>query len=210
MEFKRVLVLSPHTDDGELGAGGTIARLIEEGTEVYFLVFSSCGKSVPEGFAPDAIKKECQRATRILGVLPERLFLLEYEVRTFPQFRQDILENMIDFRKKIDPDLVLVPSSRDTHQDHSVVYSEAIRAFKKESSIWGYEHSWNNLSFSTDIFIRLSEGQLTKKLKALKCYKSQQIKSYFDPKYVRAIVQSRGTQVDWPYAESFELIRMLF
>ncbi|MBT4611169.1 MAG: hypothetical protein HOC05_14085, partial [Gemmatimonadetes bacterium] len=32
---ERILVLAPHTDDGELGCGGTISRLIEKGCEVY-------------------------------------------------------------------------------------------------------------------------------------------------------------------------------
>lgn len=37
--FKNVLVLAPHTDDGELGAGGTINRLIEEGSKVTYAAF---------------------------------------------------------------------------------------------------------------------------------------------------------------------------
>ena len=46
MNFDRVLTLSPHTDDGELGCGGTIARFIDEGKEVYYIVVSTCEKSV--------------------------------------------------------------------------------------------------------------------------------------------------------------------
>ena len=40
-DMKKVLVLAPHTDDGELGCGGTVARLLEEGCEVHFAVFST-------------------------------------------------------------------------------------------------------------------------------------------------------------------------
>jgi LmbE family N-acetylglucosaminyl deacetylase len=198
MYFDRALILSPHTDDGELGAGGTIARFIEN------------AKSVPEGLPPDTIKKECMSATEILGITPERLFLLDYEVRTFPTYRQEILENMIEFRQKIKPDLVLAPSSTDTHQDHSIIHQEAIRAFKKEASIWGYEHPWNNLSFTTDIFVKLTEKHLEIKLQALKSYKSQLDKAYFSEKYISSLVQTRGVQVDWPYAEAFELSRLLY
>ena len=53
--MKKVLVLAPHTDDGELGCGGTVARLLEEGCEVHFAVFSTCAESVPAGFPADEL-----------------------------------------------------------------------------------------------------------------------------------------------------------
>ena len=46
---QRVLVMSPHTDDAELGCGGTMARWIEEGAEVYEAAFSTAELSLPEG-----------------------------------------------------------------------------------------------------------------------------------------------------------------
>ena len=207
--FNRVLVLSPHVDDGELGCGGTMAKWIEEGKEIYYVAFSWCGKSIPKRLPPDILKRECVSATTTLGVSIKRLFLLDYDVRTFPEFRQEILDSMIEFKKKIKPELILVPSSHDTHQDHHVIYQEAIRAFKKEASIWGYEQPWNNLSFTTDIFVKLNKGHLDLKLKALKKYKSQLGKSYFDKKYLHGLEQTRGMQIYCSYAEAFELVRMI-
>ena len=49
--FKRILVLAPHTDDGEFGCGGSIARFIEEGKEVFYVAFSAAEKSVPSNFS---------------------------------------------------------------------------------------------------------------------------------------------------------------
>ena len=209
LNCNRVLILSPHVDDGELACGGTIAKWIEEGKEIYYVAFSWCGKSIPKRLPTDILKKECRRAAKTLGVPTERLFLLDYDVRTFPEFRQEILDTMIEFKKNINPELVLVPSSHDTHQDHHVIYQEAIRAFKKETSIWGYEQPWNNLSFTTDIFVKLKEEHLEIKLKALKHYKSQLGRSYFDNKYLHCLEQTRGMQINWPYAEAFELVRMI-
>ena len=54
----RVLVLAPHTDDGELGCGGTISRMVEEGREVYYAAFSTAAESVPPPFPPDILEKE--------------------------------------------------------------------------------------------------------------------------------------------------------
>jgi len=207
--FSRILVLSPHTDDGEIGAGGTIARFVEEGKEIYYVAFSSCEASVPKGFPEDVLKIECKKATSILGIKPENVILLEYEVRTFPLHRQEILDDMIALNRQIKPELVLVPSSNDIHQDHQVIYAEALRAFKKNASIWGYEHPWNNLSFTTDIFVKLEERHIKKKIDAMKQYESQNFRSYFDEKYIKALAYMRGTQVDYPFAETFELIRLL-
>jgi len=207
--FDQILVLSPHTDDGEIGAGGTIARFVEEEKEIYYVAFSSCEASVPKGFPEDVLKIECKKATSILGIKPENVILLEYEVRTFPLHRQEILDDMIALNRQIKPELVLVPSSNDMHQDHQVIYAEALRAFKKNASIWGYEHPWNNLTFTTDIFVKLEERHIKKKIEAMKQYESQNFRSYFDEKYIKALAYMRGTQVDYPFAETFELIRLL-
>ena len=204
-----ILILSPHTDDGEIAAGGTIARFIEEDKEVYYVAFSSCEMSVPNNFPRDVLKTECEEATKVLGIKSKNLILLDYEVRTFPLHRQEILDDIIKLNNRIKPDLVLVPSSNDIHQDHQTIYKEALRAFKKNSSIWGYEHPWNNLTFTTDIFVKLEEKQIKKKIEALKAYKSQDFRTYFEERYIRALAYTRGTQVNFTYAECFELLRLL-
>lgn len=206
----KILVISPHTDDAELGAGGTIARFIDEGKEVHYLAFSLCETSVPEGWPKDTLEKECSLSLKSLGIIAERIHMLNYQVRTFPEHRQEILENLIKFKDNIVPDLVLVPSSQDMHQDHGVIYWEALRAFKKDSSIWGYEHPWNNLTFTTDIFISLNEEHLERKIKALREYLSQRIRSYMDERNIRSLAITRGSQLDLPYAEVFELIRLIY
>ena len=95
------------------------------------------------------------------------------------------------------------------HQDHQTISEEVLRAFKKTSSIWGYEHPWNNLAFTTDIFVKLEARHIKKKIGALGQYKSQDFKPYFDEKYLMALAYTRGTQVGYPFAETFELVRLL-
>jgi LmbE family N-acetylglucosaminyl deacetylase len=199
-----ILILSPHTDDGEVSAGGTIARFVEEKKEVFYLAFSSCEKSVPQGYEQDILKKECFEATQELGIEKKNVTLLDFEVREFPRLRQEILDYMILIGNDIQPDLVLTPSSFDTHQDHHVIYNESLRAFKKTSSIWGMEHPWNNLSFRTDIFVKLEDRHIEKKINTLKKYSSQSHKNYFDSQYIRASAYTRGMTV-----EVFECIRMM-
>ena len=207
--FNLILVISPHTDDGEIAAGGTIARFAEEGKEVYYTAFSSCEASVPSEFPEDILKVECKKATEILEISAESVVLLDYEVRTFPLHRQEILNDLIRLNEEINPDLVLIPSSNDLHQDHQTIFAEGLRAFKKTSSIWGYEHPWNNLTFTTDIFVKLKKRHIQKKIEALKEYKSQDFRPYFDEAYITGLAYTRGVQVNYPLAETFELVRLL-
>ncbi len=209
VDFKRIVVISPHTDDGELGAGGTIARFLGEGKEVYYVAFSGCELSVPVGLPKDILRKECVRSTSAVGLPAERVKLLDYQVRTFPQHRQEILEELVRISRELQPDLVMVPSSQDMHQDHGTIYQESLRAFKRNASIWGYEHPWNNLTFTTDIFVKLNEEHVQKKLKALSEYKSQGSRGYMKESNVRSLLTARGAQLDTEYAETFELVRWI-
>jgi len=204
--FERVLVLAPHTDDGEIGCGGTISRFVEEGCKVFYVAFSAAEKSVPRELPNDILKEEVQRATAALGIRMDDLVTFDYQVRDFSTYRQDILEDMVRLEKDIRPEMVLLPSPKDTHQDHEVIAHEAFRAFKKVTML-GYEIPWNNLTFNTSGFLFLQERHLSMKVEALKCYRSQQGKRYFNEDFVRSMARMRGTQIGTDYAEAFEIIR---
>lgn len=206
--FERIVVLAPHTDDGEIGCGGSISKFIEEGKEVYYIAFSTARKSLRLGLPPDTLEREVKEATKVLGVDAAKLILFNYEVRTFPQHRQEILEDLVKLREKLNPDLVLVPSPTDIHQDHQVIANESLRAFKK-ITVLGYEQPWNNIDFTTRNFIRLEKGNLIKKIDALKCYKSQMHRTYLTEEFVWSLARIRGSQIENEYAEAFEVLRFI-
>lgn len=206
--FKRILVLAPHTDDGELGAGGTIAKLIENGSDVFYAAFSTAETSVPEGFPKDILKTEVRNATKNLGIKKDNLFIYDYEVRKLNYARQEILEDLINLRKVIDPQLILMPCLHDIHQDHSTVASEGLRAFKNKT-ILGYELIWNNLTFSTACFVSLDHIHIQKKCHALKAYDSQQGRDYMSDEFIWSLAKSRGVQIGSTYAEAYEVIRLI-
>lgn len=204
--FRSILVLAPHTDDGELGAGGAIAKFIEEGLDVTYVAFSTAEQSVPEGLPKDILKTEVKAATKSLGILDENLIIFNYEVRKLNYVRQEILEELVRIRKIKNFDLVLMPSLKDIHQDHSVVAQEGLRAFKN-TTILGYELIWNNLSFDTTSFVKLEERHVEKKYQALQCYQSQNMRDYMSKEFVYSLAKTRGVQIGTNYAESFEVIR---
>lgn len=206
--MKTILVLAPHTDDGELGCGGTIARYCEEGNRVIYVAFSTCRKSLPDGFAPDTLIKEVKAAVDILGIKKENLVLFDYDVRKFKEERQKILEEIIALRTAYNPDIVFVPSSADIHQDHQVVSEEVLRAFKS-TTIFGYEMPWNNKSFSTQAFIKLEKAHLEKKVLAMNEYHSQSHRSYLNKEFIYSLATVRGVQIGTSYAEAYEVIRYI-
>ena len=101
--WKRVLVLAPHTDDGEFGCGGTMARLVEAGVEVHYHAFSIATRSLPPGFAPDTLAREVREATGELGIPEAQLRVHDFDVRTFPERRQDILELLVGLWEELQP-----------------------------------------------------------------------------------------------------------
>ncbi|KAA3649600.1 MAG: PIG-L family deacetylase [Bacteroidetes bacterium] len=205
----RILVLAPHTDDGEFGCGGTIAKLIEDQNEVYYVAFSTCEKSVPSHLPKDILSKEVKLATSILGIPARNLKILNYEVREFIRDRQKILEDLIEIRKSIKPDIVFMPSLNDVHQDHKTIAEEGLRAFKFQS-IFSYELPWNNLKFQNTLFIKLEERHIKIKVEALNCYESQQFRTYGQEAYSIPQAKFRGLQSGCENAEVFEVIRLFF
>ena len=209
LQFARILILAPHTDDGEFGCGGSIAKFVETGTEIYYAAFSLAEESVPPPNPKNILEIEVKAATKVLEIKPDHLLLYRYQVRHFATHRQSILEDLVKLNLEIKPDLVFMPSLHDLHQDHSTISMEGLRAFKK-TSILAYEMPWNNLNFSTQSFIKLSEKHIDKKIKALECYKSQSSKDYASEQFIRSLALTRGTQIGVKYAESFEVLRWIF
>jgi len=207
-EFKNVYVLAPHTDDGELGAGGMISKLIENGSNVYYFAFSTAETSVPDGFPSDILKTEVLNATEKLGIERKNVIIYNYEVRKLNYARQEILEDLIKYKKQLKPDLVLMPSLGDIHQDHSTIAQEGLRAFKN-CTILGYELIWNNLSFNTTSFIALEERHIQAKCDALKEYKSQGNRDYMSEEFIYALAKTRGVQIGMKHAECFEVLRWI-
>jgi len=207
-KFKKVFVLAPHTDDGELGAGGTIARLIEYGAEVYYFAFSTAEESVPKGHPKDILRTEVVNATKKLGIKQENVIIYNYTVRKLNYARQEVLEDLIKYKKMLTPDLILMPSLNDIHQDHATIAQEGLRAFKT-CTILGYELIWNNLTFNTTSFIKLEDRHIECKCNALKEYKSQNQRVYMSEDFIYSLAKTRGVQIGTKYAESFEVIRWI-
>jgi len=198
MNKKKILALSPHTDDIELGCGGTLARLSRQNSDIKVLVFSQT-MNKPE------ITDEFKESMKILKIKHE---IFNFPIRDFPENRQAILE-ILYLESLKDYDLVFCPSSFDTHQDHEVIRQEAFRAFKTTSML-GYKLDWNNREFRKDMFVELNTSDVLFKNKMLDCYKSQSFRPYFQNEYSYKNAMMTGVQIKKEFAEAFEVIRWIF
>lgn len=206
-----ILILSPHTDDAELGCGGSITKFLENGDSIYWIVFSTAEESLPAGLPKNTLEREFLNVTQNLGLCNEEIQVCNFKVRYLHENRQQILDKLIEVRKKFKPDLVIGPSINDYHQDHQIIANEMIRAFKTTASIISYELPWNHITFNTQLFIKLKDEHMSKKCDLLKNYKSQYMKErlYFSEEFIFGLARSRGVQCNSKYAEAFEVIRWM-
>ena len=207
--MQRVLVLAPHTDDAELGCGGTIARLLRDGGDVCVAAFSTAEESLPPGTVPTRLRDEFLSAMQVLGIPRDKTFVFGYPVRRLSYFRQELLEELVKLRGQVNPNMVFLPSASDLHQDHQVLNAEGLRCFK-DMTVWGYELPWNNIGFPAQAFVTLEPCDLRAKWEALQAYKSQfeLARPYFSWEFIEGLARVRGVQVKAPYAEAFEVMRL--
>lgn len=206
LEIEKILVLAPHTDDAELGAGGLIHKLIKKNKIVNIAVFSKPpAPGMDDG--DETLKHEMYDSLSSLGVNEQNITLFNYQHRIFESHRQEICDAMIMLRETLKPDLIITPSSCDQHQDHQVIHNEAKRAFKGHSII-GYDLPWNSKNFSCDIFQRLSRQDVNAKIRCLQKYKSQSSRLYFKNDYIECLAKVRGGMIGAEFAECFESIRL--
>lgn len=209
LPWRRVLALSPHCDDVEVGAGATIARLLREGAEVLVYCFSFCRESVPAGFSPTVTFYEWHESMEALGIKKDNRQSEDYPVRRFPDYRQEILEDLIHMWKTCGPfDLVITPNVNDMHQDHHVLAMEAWRAFKDKATVLGWESIKNQAEFVATAVLEVSHEDVDKKITALRCYRSQEHRHPWEYNWITALAHVTGRRVNVELAEAFSVQRL--
>src|SRR4051812_45998759 len=185
-----------------------MARMADAGVDVRYVAFSIATRSLPPGFPPDTLAREVREATTELGIPADNLTVHDFDVRTFPEHRQQILELLIGLWNDWAPDLVFQPSLHDVHQDHQTVAAEGLRAFKR-TTILGYEIPWNNFASPYQASSAPDERHVDRKVAALARYASQQHRRYANAEYVRNLARTHGINVNREYAEVFQVYRVI-
>ncbi len=182
MAKENIIVLSAHSDDFVLGAGGTIANYASEGRNVHAIVFSYGEKSHPwmkKHLVKRMREQEARAAGKILGCTVH-FFELE-EFKFLETYKEKGVDTAIqDFITKFRPAKIFTHSREDPHPDHRAVNTitlelyDSLHGSKPEVYVYSI---WNPVSFRTSypaLYVDVS-GTFSTKLKALKKFQSQRI-----------------------------------
>jgi LmbE family N-acetylglucosaminyl deacetylase len=204
---RRVLVLSPHTDDAEFGCGGTIASHVLNGDTVKWLTFVRDGYQVPEGWDKDTLVKECEQAMIEIGVTDH--IMLDFELENLEQDQRRVTDIVYKTVHNFNPHFIYTPFRNCRHQDHAAVYIATSRAaWKHDSMILGYKLPNDLANFSPTVFVPLKKHAVKVKERAVMSYKSQfELRKWLTMKLIDAQNSDFSAFVDCPHVEPFELIR---
>ena len=219
---KRVLVITPHPDDETLGVGGSIAKLINQGHDVYILTVSGHLPPLYDRKDYDKTVKEAHKAYDILGITHSKF--LEIPATMIGDEPVHSLNNkIVSVINEYKPNFVFCPFP-DRHIDHRLVFESTLVATRPIQAgadielVAAYETlsetHWNapyiEPNFVPNLVIDISNF-INQKVEAMKCYRSQLTinKGPRSVKAVKALAQFRGSQSGFDFGEALYIIRMV-
>jgi LmbE family N-acetylglucosaminyl deacetylase len=194
----RVLCLGAHSDDIEIGCGGTILKLLENHANVSFhwVVFSSNKER----------KKEAEKSAKIYlaGAGKRRVTIKEFRDGFFPYIGSEIKEYFEILKREVVPDLVFTHYRSDLHQDHRLVSDLTWNTFR-DHLILEYEiPKYDGDLGQPNVYVRLEESIVDRKIDHLmKSFQSQAENQWFTPETFRSMLRLRGIESNAKYAEAF-------
>jgi len=215
----RVLVLSPHGDDGELAMGATMARLVQEGHQVFHRLMT-----VVPGEIGDARRAEFRAASRVLCVEPVCSDPMPEDY--LDQASQCRMTGRIETAiREVEPDQLYVPLPW-FNQDHNAAYEAIVAALRPVPNVfhpdmvYGYEmpgQEWAVRQIIGTRYVKVGVDHMNQKIGALDCYQSQGASRdgrLIGPDGVWATAKLRGLECGSPglgdpnpWAERFVVLR---
>jgi LmbE family N-acetylglucosaminyl deacetylase len=216
----RILVISPHMDDEVLGMGGTIARHVSEGDDVYICFIAHRVYEHKYDAEKNQFEVECAlKAKQVLGYKEAEFFNLSDE--RLDACIQDILIPLEEYVKKVDPEIVYVCHRGDNNQDHRAVFEAAIVALRSSANrrikrMLCYEvpssteqsPPFKEYAFLPNFYVNI-EDHLRTKIEALRCYTTER-RPFPHPRSERsieALAMKRGVEASFKAAEAFVVLR---
>ncbi len=199
-EALQVLCLGCHSDDIEIGCGGTILRLAEQcaGCNFHWVVFSALGVR----------EAEAKRAAELF-VSPAQLkgpFLKSFPDGFMPFVGADVKATFEELKQKVSPDLIFTHNRKDAHQDHRLIAELTWNTFR-DHLILEYEiPKYDGDMGQPSVFVPLDMEVCQKKVAYIvEAFQSQRSKRWFQPETFLSLMRLRGMECNAPsgYAEAF-------
>ena len=199
----RVLCLGAHSDDLEIGCGGTLLRLQREHKlRVRWVVFACSG---------DRTSEATRSARAFLDRTPDaQIETLTFRDGFFPYVGQDIKEVFEELKKDVSPDLIFTHARHDFHQDHRLLNQLTWNTFR-DHCILEYEiPKYDGDLVSPNIFVSLEPDIVKQKIQHLMdFFSTQREKRWFDEETFRGLLRLRGVEAGVRYAEGFHCRKAL-
>jgi len=195
-----VLCLGAHSDDIEIGCGGTILRLIHEYPQVIFhwVVFSARGvRRLEAEHASEMFAGRQRLASLVLKEFPDGFM---------PYMGAEVKAAFEDLKETVSPDLIFTHQSHDAHQDHRLLCELTWNTFRNhfilEYEIPKYDGDFGRPS----VFFPVDREQCQTKIRNLmEAFGSQRSKHWFQESTFEGLMRLRGMECNAPsgYAEAF-------
>ena len=196
----RVLCLGSHSDDIEIGCGGTILRLLNEypGCVFHWVVFSAIGVRKDEA--------QCAAESFVGSKRLERIVLKEFRDGFMPFAGSEVKDVFEDLKKTVAPDLIFTHRRNDAHQDHRLISELTWNTFR-DHFILEYEvPKYDGDLGQPTVFVPLEADIYQKKVRNLMdAFQSQRSKRWFEESTFLSLMRLRGMECNAPtgYAEAF-------
>jgi LmbE family N-acetylglucosaminyl deacetylase len=202
-----VLCLGAHSDDIEIGAGGTILHWIASGVllEVHWCVLSAIGER--------GVEAERSAAAFLAGASRTKVELADFRDSFFPYQGSELKEWFTGLKSRANPDIILTHRKDDAHQDHREVCQLTWNAFR-DHLILEYEvPKWDGDLGRPNGYMPLDAELIERKIELLIAnFGSQRSKDWFDAEIFRGLARLRGIEcrATENYAEAFYLRKLAF
>jgi LmbE family N-acetylglucosaminyl deacetylase len=201
-----VLCIGAHSDDIEIGCGGTILRLLAERPRVSVHWVVLCGDGTRA--------REARRsATRMLKRASEhRIHLMQFRDGFLPYHGAEVKEAFEQLRKEVTPDVIFAHHGRDAHQDHRLVSELTWNTFR-DHTILEYEiPKYDGDIGQPNVFVPLGASVRRRKIRHLMtAFPSQRSKRWYSPETFDGLMRLRGVEcgAEEGHAEAFHSRKMV-
>jgi LmbE family N-acetylglucosaminyl deacetylase len=195
-----ILCLGSHSDDIEIGCGGTILRLLNEypGCVFHWVVFSAIGVRKDEA--------QCAAESFVGSKHLERIVLKEFRDGFMPFAGSEVKDVFEDLKTTVAPDLIFTHRRNDAHQDHRLISELTWNTFR-DHFILEYEvPKYDGDLGQPTVFVPLEADIYQKKVRNLMdAFQSQRSKRWFEESTFLSLMRLRGMECNAPtgYAEAF-------
>jgi len=208
---KNILAIGAHFDDIELGVGGTLARHVAQGDNVYMLVLTDSAYYNYDGTpvrTKEVAEAEGDAAAKIIGV--KKLIKLGLETKTL-QYGYKLIESINEVVDEHSIDVIYTHWDKDVHQDHSAIGKATFNAGRHVKNILMYRSNWYHTSseFRGNYYINISDF-MDVKIQSVLAHENEVKK--FGPQWIEFFKNENsnsGQKIGCEYAECFEIVKML-